>query len=603
MVRKQRLYLVGVNQRYGENVYIPYSVGLLYAYARTFPEIVNAYDMCGFLYLKEPIEEAVARIIEPDIIGISAYIWNFEWNKAFARAVKERWPDCTILVGGVQVPDESTRILDENAQFDFAIYGEGEGAFADFLREHTQETQDYSRLGSLIYRSIGGDVRVTARRPFVPLEELRSPYLEGAFDDIWPLEPRWQILHETNRGCMYECSMCAWGQATLSKLRLFPEERVRREIEWFGRHQVDYVDNADANAGVVKRDIDFAKLLGTTKAKHGYPKTFRTSFAKNSNDVVWAIANILHDANMLKSVTLALQSLDSDVLVNIKRKNIKFDKFADLVKRYADAGIPTYTELILGLPGETLDTFLDGIERCLVAGQHQGVFVYNNLMLENTEQNTSEYRQAHGLRSVSLEAMLTHGTPTPGVPRERQEIVIETSTMSHEHWKRGYLYGKVIEVFHAQGLLQHLAITLHERYGARYRDFYMEVLDWCLEHPWTVAGREICGIRDVLERALAGGSWDCVDPRLGEISWPPEEFAFARICCELDKFYDEICDSFVYASQGPSVEERMKLLEEQRSMIVGPEPGREAEWAREVVWYSRKGTAARKRRERLGDAA
>lgn len=78
LVREQRLYLCHGQSRYGENCYIPLSVGVIYAYARTFPEIANAYNFCGFLYLKESIDRAVARLDAPDILGIAHYIWNAE---------------------------------------------------------------------------------------------------------------------------------------------------------------------------------------------------------------------------------------------------------------------------------------------------------------------------------------------------------------------------------------------------------------------------------------------------------------------------------------------------------------------------------------------
>ena len=393
-----------------------------------------------------------------------------------------------------------------------------------------------------------------------------------------------------NGAYVRQCSFCAWGQAALNDVRKIPDERVIAEIDWFGRHKIFYIDGCDANFGLLKRDVELAKHLAATKAKYGYPQTFRTSFGKNSNETIWEIANILSDAKMLKSVTLAMQSMDDDVLVNIKRKNIKFSKFGDLLKRYEDAGIPTYTELILGLPGETLDTFLDGVERNLDAGQHSGLFIYNNLMLENTEQRKPEYVREHGLRAVTMQAMLTHGTPDESVVRERQEIIVETAAMPHADWKRAYLHSKAVEIFHAQGLLQRVAVGLHNDNGVRYRDFYGALLDWCLANEGTVAGREVCGIRDLLDRALSGGPWDCVDPRLGEISWPPEEFAFARICCDLRRFYDEIGEFFsmpIFASV--SGDRLRSLLVEQREGVVGPEPGLEAAWARDVVWYGRKG--------------
>lgn len=582
--------MVQVNNRFGENVYLPYSVGLLYAYAKTFLEINDAYEMCGFLYLKEAIKVAVSKLESPDLVCISIYIWNFEWSKLFASAVKEKWPSCIILVGGVQVPDESPRILEENTQFDAAIYGEGEGAFADFLREHAGE-QRYWQVGSLIWRT-DGEICVNPRRPFTDLAELRSPYLDGVFDELLPLEKRYQVVTEFDRGCPYLCSYCAWGQAAMNELRLFPEERIRAELEWFGQHKIDYLDQGDSNFAIVKRDVDLARYLVDVKKRCGYPRTFRTSFAKNSNEVVWEVANILNDAEMLKSVTLALQSLDDGVLVNIRRKNIKFDKFGALVKRYADAGIPTYTEIILGLPGETFETFASGIERCLDAGQASGIFTYCNIMLENTEQNTPEYISRYSLVATDMQAMLSHGTPDNTVVRERQSIITSTSTMPHEDWKRAYLFGKVVEVFHAQGLLQDVAIALHER-GVHYRDFYVNLLDWCFANPTTVAGREMAGVAAVLDRALAGGSWDLVDPKLGEISWPPEEFAFARICLEKDKFYDEIEDFLL--GQGVEDDEIAK----QREVIAAPWEDTVA-WSREVVWYSRKGSAVKMRQARTG---
>lgn len=587
---KKRLYLCHAQGRYGDNTYIPLSVGVLWAYAQTFPEITDAYEMIDFLYLKESIEKAVSRLVEPNVLALAHYIWNAEWNKALARAVKAKWPNCTILVGGVQVQDESPKILEENPYFDFAIYGEGEGAFVDFLQAHSQPPSEiqYVGVGSLIYRTHSGIV-TNARRAFVDLAELRSPYLDGVFDELWKREPRWQILHETSRGCVYQCIFCAWGQAALNELRLFPEERIFAELEWFGKHQVDYIDNADANYGIVKRDIELAKALVAVKAKHGYPKTFRTSFAKNSNEIIWQIANILHEAKMLKSVTLAMQSMNDDVLVNIKRKNIKFSKFGDWLQRYEEAGIPTYTEIILGLPGETLDTFLDGIDKNLEAGQHTGLFTYCNIMLNNTEQNTPEYIKTYGLRTLPLQAMLTHGTPDDSVPREKQEIVVATSSMVHIKWKHAYLHGKVIEIFHAQGLLQELAIICHER-GMRYREFYGQLLTWCLDHPWTVAGCEVTRIHRLLDGALAGGSWDCVDLRFGDISWPPEEFAFIRICCDLDKFWFEM-EPFLTERGLTQIE-----IDQQREAIIGPVLGDEARWAREVVWYQRKGYSRKLRR-------
>lgn len=223
------------------------------------------------------------------------------------------------------------------------------------------------------------------------------------------------------------------------------------------------------------------------------------------------------------------------------------------------------------------------------AGQHSGLFCYLNISLPNTEQQDEKYIALHGLKTRSMPAMLTHGTPDDTVPREMQDIVIATAAMPHEDWLRAYLHMKTVEVFHAQGLLQDIAVALHAR-GMSYRDFYAKLLNWCLYRASTIAGEEIRGIHKLLLGVLDGGGlWDLIDPRLGDISWPPEEFAFARICLELPRFYQEI-EPFLIET-GATEEE----IAAQANVIAPPWPDT-VSWAREVVWYGRKGSAAKLKR-------
>ena len=69
------------------------------------------------------------------------------------------------------------------------------------------------------------------------------------------------------------------------------------------------------------------------------------------------IAKVLRDVGLLRAVSLSVQSLDKDVLKAVKRANIKFDKFENLIRVFEDEGIQAYTELIMGLPRETLRTY------------------------------------------------------------------------------------------------------------------------------------------------------------------------------------------------------------------------------------------------------
>lgn len=357
-------------------------------------------------------------------------------------------------------------------------------------------------------------------------------------------------------------------------------ERVLEETEWMGKRAVSYCDNADANFGILARDEQIAEAFAKTKEKYGFPERMRTSFAKYSNvqiaERVFRIAKILHKSDQLKAVTLALQSTNDQTLVDIKRKNIAMDGFKELQDRYKAEGIPTYTELIIGLPGETYESFRAGLDRVLDSGQHTNLFCYLCSILPNSEMANPEYRKIHGIRSVDMQAMLTHGTPTDGVPIERQETTVATKTMNQHDWWKCYMLAWMIQVCHSFGLTQWWAKQERAK-GKPYTRFYEELsLGAALKDGAAVIGKVWHKTDRLLQNAVDGGSWNNVLPKWGDISWPPDEGGFLEIVDELDRFYDEL-ESF------------FDMPKEQRQH--GPPKcpkGKEIEYAK-CVWYSRRG--------------
>lgn len=592
---KARIYLASVNNRFGRAVHLPYSVGLLWAYARQFPEITERYDCVDFLYHKEPIAQALARIERPDVLGLSSYIWNHRWNLELAAAVRREYPMCVIVMGGPHVPnDPPPDFFIKHEQIDFLIHGEGERPFADLLR-HLAIQPDIGWRMPLVVDVAGlswplvlaGLIETLPTATPPPLEEIPSPYLSGVFDGLMARETGWQAPQETHRGCSYRCSFCSWGASYYQKIRAFPIERVEAEFEWFARHQIGYIENADANYGMLPRDLEMTERMVAVKARTGYPQRFRAAFAKNSSDRVFAISKMLFDAGMHKATTIALQSMDDQVLVNIKRKNIR-DATAPLIQRYKDAGIPTYSELILGLPGETLAGFKAGVGKLLDAGQHEALFIYNCVQLPNTPFADPGYIATHGIKYTDMQAMLLHATPEPGAVTEIQPTVTATAAMPHEDWIEGWLFAWSIHTFHCLGLTRIIAQDARDRIS--YEDFYTELLGFAQSARGTVICRDAYALaREVLMRGLDGGSWDLVEPKFGTISWPPDEAAFLGCVVQLDTFYDEIRS---WALQWCSE----RAFDEQRDAIVRPGEDLEA-YARELVWFGRKGTDKRLRRK------
>ena len=56
-------------------------------------------------------------------------------------------------------------------------------------------------------------------------------------------------------------------------------EDVFAEIEWVGRHGIDYLICNDANFGLFPRDYQIAEKLVETKQKYGFPQKLQVTLS------------------------------------------------------------------------------------------------------------------------------------------------------------------------------------------------------------------------------------------------------------------------------------------------------------------------------------
>ena len=267
---------------------------------------------------------------------------------------------------------------------------------------------------------------------------------------------RWISSWETNRGCPYECTFCDWGSATFTKVRKWEESRLFQEIEWFADNKIPYIDCCDANFGIFQqRDFRIAEKLKKVALEKHFPERIRPAWAKNSSDKIIPIAKQLQEGGVLGAVTLAVQSLDTNTLNIMKRANIKFSSFGDLAATFRENNIPTYTELIMGLPGETLETFKEGLEN-IAHTKIDTVFIYHCSVLPNAPMNDPEYRKKYGIKLVKSPIMLVHSSIHNRGIQEFEYLATENNTCSLDELKEINLYSWAFLTLQSLGILEYV---------------------------------------------------------------------------------------------------------------------------------------------------
>ena len=560
----KKVYFVQAGFAFDKSVYLPYATGCLAAYSLQFEDFSSAYELGGFFYKREKSDDIISRIQSPSVVAFSNYAWNVEFNKALSKKIKELYPDCVIVFGGHSVRNDSTELLDECEWIDYLIFGEGEEPFYKLLMS-LHYNIDAGKVNNIALR-IDGRTVCTQRSACPDISDYPSPYLTGLFEEITKTEAV-ELLSviETNRGCPYKCAYCDWSAK--SKVRFFPMEKVRAELRWLSEHKIEYCFCADANFGMFRRDVEIADYCIELKKQTGYPDVFRPCYAKENDDNVFEICSKFNKYHIDKGATMAYQSLSDDALENVNRKNLTVEHFADIVKKYNQAKIPTYSELILGLPGETYESFCDGLCKLLDAGQHNSVSVYHCEVLPNSIMGGADYIDKHGIKSRKVKFNHIHSAETQEEFPEYSEIVMETATMSKEMWVKSNLFSVTLQCFHSLGLLRCFAIYAHYEKGMSYRDFYNGLFDFVLTNPETVFGRVLARYKDKLTHSLEG-DWNYYNPVFGNIVWFFEEGMFLECMYNYDLYEQEIAP-FIEAL-GIGEEILIELKKYQKSVLRRP---------------------------------
>ncbi|HXG12146.1 MAG TPA: radical SAM protein [Gemmataceae bacterium] len=537
-----RVGLVQINNSFSGQNYLPYSVGMLQAYVQGHAVSPTRYEFLLPIYRRVPVREAVEQLRTADVVGFSTYVWNIRLSLAIAQRLKEQKPETLIVFGGPQVPDRAEAFLRRYPFIDLACHGEGEAVFLQILERYPDRNWD--GIGSISYLRDGTFVNHPRAPRIGNLAQIPSPYLEGVFAPLMKANPaeRWLVLWETNRGCPFSCTFCDWGSATAAKVYQFDLPRLFREVEWFAEHQIEFVFCCDANFGMLARDLDLVEYVAQVKKERGYPQALSVQNTKNATEKAYRVQKRLADAGLNKGVTISLQSVHAPTLQAIRRQNISSASFQELQRRFTRDGVETYTDLILGLPGETYDSFADGVAQVIANGQHNRIQFNNLSVLPNAEMGDPEYQKRYGLVTVRSKIINIHGSllESEEEVQEYQELVVATASMPAADWVRTRVFCWITALLHFDKVLQIPLVVIHETCKAGYRELLELFSEGDLAaYPVLRSLREFFRAKAI--DIQQGGEEYCRSERWLNIYWPADELALIHLCTagQLTSFYQE----------------------------------------------------------------
>lgn len=471
--------------------YLPYSIGVLWAYVNQFEKINTNFELEHLIWRRDSIEKVADQLSSSDLVGFSTYVWNKSYNYALAKRLKELNPSCIIFFGGPEVAITDPGLFEKLPFVDVVIKSEGEVILKNLLEAMVDESPWTNIKGLLINQNTlaidtGDGDRISN------LDDLPSPYLTGVFDKIMAETTgvEWNATIETNRGCPYACTFCDWGSLTYNKVKKFNLQRVFDELEWIGQHQCGFATITDANFGMfVERDNAIADKLLAVQDKYGYPNSFSMSWAKDQKPEVFDIVfKLIKSPKFNQGLTVSVQSMDLDVLENIKRRNLSQHKINDIFALCDKHNVPVYTEIILGLPGETKESWKESFYKIYRAGNHTGINVLQAQMLENAEMNLLQ-KKLYKITSVPVYDYMS-GSYNVDELQESVHAVTSTKDMPMEDMLDSQVHSWFMQTFHINGLTTYISRFLEKYSNIDYSEFYDKLYKFMSNDPWFVQERE-----------------------------------------------------------------------------------------------------------------
>jgi radical SAM superfamily enzyme YgiQ (UPF0313 family) len=331
--------------------YIHASLGLRYLAANMArhggAELAAQTVLREFVIQQKPadvVEQLLA--LSPRIIGLGVYIWNVEQTTQIVRLLKAVRPNIYVVLGGPEVSHEVE--AQEICQLaDHVITGWGDVSFPKLCRALLHGPKPLMKV-------------IAGEQP--PLDEIDMPYAHYSDEDL-----QQRLLYvEASRGCPFKCEFC---------LSALDKTAWPFDLDAFMTHMAQLYERGARNFKFVDRTFNL-KIDNSVRILQFFLDRMSPQLFVHFE----VVPDVLPDR--LKTLIaqfpagslqfeVGIQSFSTEVQQRISRKQDN-DKTADNLRwLLTQSQAHLHTDLIFGLPGETLDSFAAGFDRLHALQPHE----------------------------------------------------------------------------------------------------------------------------------------------------------------------------------------------------------------------------------------
>ncbi len=296
------------------------------------------------LILEFDINRRVADVLEtilahdPKIIGVGVYIWNAPQAEQLVASLKRLRPEIVVIVGG---PEVSYEIEQQQVcrDADFVITGEADLAFAALCEQ--------------ILEGHGPLLKVVP----AALPEFGTIALPYELYDDRDIAQR-VVYVEASRGCPFKCEFCLSSlDVPVRNVPLDAFLAAMQRLLDRGLNQFKFVDRTfNLNLNISRAILEFflerhrpGLFLHFEMIPDRLPEALRATIARFPPGAL--------------QFEVGVQTFNDDVqkLISRRQDNAKLEENLRWLR--AETGVHVHADLIVGLPGEDIESFGHGFDR------------------------------------------------------------------------------------------------------------------------------------------------------------------------------------------------------------------------------------------------